>query len=159
MKGTEKGRSYDGDSYIWAWVAIPEGKTIEPTGLSTVAQDLQPTKRGCWVNEHQLQLANVDLKKSLAFFKAPHHQVGAPKNNTDFKCRECTDLKDEKCKKTIATYLYGYVDIGCWKKGSSVGGNSTWVKLVESGFDNCWISPDQFHPKEWYGNPDVECKK
>ena len=47
--------------------------------------------------------------------------------------------------------MYGYIDVGCWKKGTAMKGNTTWVKAEEPGLDNCWLSPDQFDPVDWYG--------
>jgi hypothetical protein len=43
------------------------------------------------------------------------------------------------------------VDVGCWKKGSEVKGNTTWVQMVNPGTVNCYISPDQWDPTEWHG--------
>jgi hypothetical protein len=77
--------------------------------------------------------------------------MASGKYNTALVCRNCTDLSDATCQTEYDTQNYGYVDVGCWKKGSAVGGNSTWVQLIDAPQVNCWISPDQFDPKEWHG--------
>jgi hypothetical protein len=50
------------------------------------------------------------------------------------------------------------VDVGCWKKGSEVKGNTTWVRMVNPGTVNCYISPDQWDPTEWHGESELSKK-
>ena len=78
--------------------------------------------------------------------------MGSPAGfNNYFVCRNCTDLDDAACQTTYPTDFPGYTSTGCWKHGTEVDGNSTWVALIEPPLENCYISPDQFDPTEWHG--------
>lgn len=76
-------------------------------------------------------------------------------------CRNCTDLTQEACQKEYVTNEYGYVDVGCWKKGTAVGGNTTWVQVTHGlteAIENCWVSPEQFEKTEWHGKSALRCE-
>lgn len=74
----EKGRTHDGTSLIWAWTPLNENWTDDPpySRYRAIGPDGKEAKKGCWVNEEQLKLPDVDLTETIKYCgKAPHHQV------------------------------------------------------------------------------------
>ena len=85
-------------------------------------------------------------------------QVAAPGDPGSFEevftCRNCTDLNDPACQIEYLTDLpdyTGFTNVGCWKHGTAVDGNTTWVSLIHPEVVNCFISPDQLDPQHWHG--------
>ncbi|KAF1972538.1 hypothetical protein BU23DRAFT_599603 [Bimuria novae-zelandiae CBS 107.79] len=162
-----KGRLNDNEgSFTYLWVNT-NGSFGEPVfsspGVGNSDQGGKALGEGCWLHEDAVKEgADIDFTEALEWCgPAPHHQIATPHiyNNTAFVCRNCTDLTKEACQKEYATQEYGYVDVGCWKKGTAVGGNTTWVSMITPPAVNCWISPDQFEATEWHGLPAGECKE
>ena len=68
-------------------------------------------------------------------------------------CYQCTDLESETCsvtKKVYGDYGEPAGDIGCWKSGTAINGNSTWVQIWDID-RSCWVGPDQLDPQRWHG--------
>ncbi|KAF2467805.1 uncharacterized protein BDR25DRAFT_395026 [Lindgomyces ingoldianus] len=150
-----------GGSKLWLWAANvtnSEKGGVLAKGVGTA----QTTQYGCWISETYLIAGSADLKKDLkSCGQAPQHQVFFPKSNNGFTCHACTDLDKPACQRswnatggntpiTPGAAYVGYMSTGCWKDGTKVNGNSTWVKLRD---EDCYISPDQPDQKEWHGNP------
>ncbi|KAF2704015.1 hypothetical protein K504DRAFT_519279 [Pleomassaria siparia CBS 279.74] len=168
MPGDPKGlaQGMDTGSYIWAWASIPANYSLSWTakhwGVGNVGE-VQGGKaggKGCWIHEDHLKLdgrkGGDDLKQLVqSCGTASRHQVttliktSAP-SIPFFQCHNCTDLSQSACQTVRNTDRYGWADIGCWSKGTPVGGNDTWVKLVEE--ENCHVTPDQLS-KDWHGLP------
>ncbi|KAL5395566.1 hypothetical protein PMIN04_005256 [Paraphaeosphaeria minitans] len=161
-----KGRLNDNEgSFTYLWVntngSFGPPAFLSYPGVGNADQGGKARGEGCWLHEDSVKEgADVDFTEALEWCgEAPHHQIGAPGTyNAAFVCRNCTDLTNATCQTEYPTQEYGYVDVGCWKRGSEVKGNTTWVQMVNPGTANCYISPDQFDPKEWHGLPASECK-
>ncbi|ORX96957.1 hypothetical protein BCR34DRAFT_593668 [Clohesyomyces aquaticus] len=150
-------------SKLWLWAANVTNEGGKPVkGVGTP----KTTEHGCWINEMYIQAGKLDLKKELkSCGDAPQHQVFYAKNGLGFTCHACTNLDKPECQRTWngtggLTPLNpgepypGYLSAGCWKSGTKVNGNGTWVRLRD---EDCYVSPDQPNPKEWHGNPAPKC--
>ncbi|KAH7110374.1 hypothetical protein B0J11DRAFT_599536 [Dendryphion nanum] len=73
----ENGRTREGQSLVWAWTPLNDSWPPELQGsYPAVGPNGKPHKRGCWVNEEELKLADVYLPNTIEYCgKAPHHQV------------------------------------------------------------------------------------
>ncbi|KAF2684413.1 hypothetical protein K458DRAFT_388883 [Lentithecium fluviatile CBS 122367] len=134
-----RGDPQPNSSFAWLWIQLKASRYLEFNGLGN----------GDGGNGDELYFPDVVEWCG----DAPHHQVVVRKNESfeDFVCRNCTDLADPVCQITYKTGISGYGQTGCWTDDTAVGGNSTWVQLVEPTLMNCFISPDQFQPNDWHG--------
>ncbi|KAF1999207.1 hypothetical protein P154DRAFT_564164 [Amniculicola lignicola CBS 123094] len=166
MLNDDRGRYGNDSSFIWAWVDL-DPNVYKPEnaygrmGIGNLDKGGKAGGYGCYVHEHHIMNgSDIYLPDRVQWCgDAPHHQVTGGFYNTALVCRNCTDLADAKCQKQYTTDLYGFSEVGCWKKGTAMGGNTTWVQLIEPGHDhNCWLSPDQIDPTMWHGPPAPKCK-
>ncbi|KAF2790042.1 hypothetical protein K505DRAFT_420092 [Melanomma pulvis-pyrius CBS 109.77] len=127
MPGDPKGlaQGMDTGSYIWAWASIPDsyalGFSAKHWGVENTDTGGKAKGKGCWIHEDHLKNGNsIDLPKQVqSCGTASRHQVGLLKSQTaPFQCRNCTDLSQSLCQTTYNTTSYGWVDIGCWAKGT-----------------------------------------